>query len=416
MDVFDILSEATTEATAFESHAAKVLPLEERILYLQGLALVMNADSNVHDEEKEYLRILIKSFDMDESILEECIAFSLAPDKDNIQAFFRAFRRKPIAQLFLFDAFVVSRRDGLAHDKKTNVINKMAEHLEIPVGLQIDIYHLFCYIENRDWPETAVYFDSFLLNVEYFKHLLAYYEVDYDELMASTAEMRQGRLLEILAGKSKLDLQWEPVRYDCEKVLPKETSITTDFMNVKQVLMNAEVIVPYLQSRLNRGELRIYQQQVSFTEAAKETEGQFFNLQGTGLSYDEYTEVLSLGSIEGFTVPDNVIESLLVFILPELRVLSKPESIQIILKALCGAEIATASTIDSANGRYNFPDVKKCEEKVFICNNVGFIKKKIFSSGIGVAGAFSAMSEPNSIELELPPLRVLLHEQFHLMR
>jgi|GEM_PF-1888233 len=293
MDILDAISEATTEANAFTDHAGKTLSLEERILYLQGLSLVMNADNDIHAEEKEYLRILIKSFEMDESILDSCLEFANAPDKDTIQAFFRAFRRKPIAQLFLFDAYVMMGRDEESHEKEINVINKIVEQLEILKGTQQDIYDLFCHIKNRNWQESALYFDSFLLDKKHFQHLLAYYEVDYDELMSATADMRQQRLLEVLS--AKLD-----------------KGITLGDI-VDENSFPADIIIPYLQSRLNRGELRIYQQQVSFTDLAQEPTGEFFNLEGTAIIYDAETESLSLDAKQSFNVGDKVVISFLQF-------------------------------------------------------------------------------------------------------
>jgi len=294
MDILDSITEASTEASAFKGHAAKELLLEERILYLHGLSLVMNADKDVHDEEKEYLRILIKSFEMDESILEECVAFALAPDKGSIQAFFKAFRRKPMAQLFLFDAYVMLGRDNNAHEKEVAVINKIVEQLEVLKGTQQDIYHLFCYIKNRNWLEAAVYFDSFLLNVEYFKHLLDYYEVDYNELMQSTQQMRKQRLLEILAGKL-------------------DKGVTLGDIIDENSPLPADIIIPYLQSRLNRGELRVYQNQVSFTDLAQEDTGEFFNLDGTAIQYDAESESLSVDAKQTFKVGRKVFFSCLQF-------------------------------------------------------------------------------------------------------
>jgi len=404
MDIFDAISEATTEANAFTDHAGKALSLEERILYLQGLSLVMNADNDIHAEEKEYLRILIKSFDMDESILDSCLEFANAPDKDTIQDFFRAFRRKPIAQLFLFDAYVMMGRDGESHEKEINVINKIVEQLEILKGTQQDIYDLFCHIKNRNWQESALYFDSFLLDKKYFQHLLAYYEVDYETLMAETEAIRKDRLLKVLAGKSQQELEWKPVRYENEECLLKETSITKHFINMKACLMNAEVIIPYLQARLNRGELRVYQQQVSFTAVAKESEGDFFNLKDTGLSYDEYTDTLSLEAPQTFNVPDNIVESLLVFVLPEFEGASNPKSINIVLQGLFGAKMGM--TLKSGS-RVKFPMMK---EGQYSNKELLMIYKGYFIRGEGKSSVNSWYKQ------DITLLDVLLHEPFRLMR
>ncbi|WP_105201531.1 tellurite resistance TerB family protein [Pseudoalteromonas sp. T1lg10] len=164
LDILDVINEATKEANSFENHAAKDLTLEERLLYLQGLALVMNADGEIHAEEKEYIRILIKSFEMDESILESFVEFAQRPDKDTVQAFFRTFRRRPIAQLFLFDALMMTRRDDSVDEREKSVVDKIAEQLEVLKGTYQDIFELFCHLKNKDWDESSVFFSSHLLN------------------------------------------------------------------------------------------------------------------------------------------------------------------------------------------------------------------------------------------------------------
>lgn len=253
-DILDMLNEATKEADAFEAHPARELSLEERLLYLNGLAIVMNADGNIDEEEKEYIRILIKSFEMDEGTLASFVEFAQAPDKDTIQAFFRTFRRKPIAQLFLFDALMMTRRDGKVEDKEVAVVNKIADQLEILKGTQQDIFDLFCHIKNRNWQESALYFSSHLLNPEHFKHLLDYHEVDFDELMEETRDIRQNRLGDIL--KSKINLE----QYTWGKL---STDYFTDGIEreVTEELVKLEfhysIMLPFLQSKLDSQEWRI---------------------------------------------------------------------------------------------------------------------------------------------------------------
>lgn len=231
MDILALIDEATKEADSFENHPAKELTLEERLLYLQGLALVMNVDGEIHEEEKEYIRILIKSFEMDESALDSFVAFAQAPDKDTVQLFFKTYRRRPIAQLFLFDALMMTRRDGQVDDKENAIIDSIADKLEILRGIQEDIFDLFCYIKNRNWRESALYFNSHLLNPDHFKHLLAYHELNYDQLMEETNSLRATRILQAINNKM-------PELTPGKKVKPELTH---------------GIIIPMLQADLDRG-------------------------------------------------------------------------------------------------------------------------------------------------------------------
>ncbi|ELX4139876.1 TerB family tellurite resistance protein [Vibrio vulnificus] len=264
LDILDIINDATKEANSFENHAAKNLSLEERLLYLQGLALVMNADGEIHPEEKEYIRILIKSFEMDEAILDSFVEFAQRPDKDTVQAFFRTFRRRPIAQLFLFDALMMTRRDDSIDEKEKAVVDKIAEQLEVLKGTYQDIYDLFCHIKNKDWEESSLYFSSHLLNSEYFKHLLDYYEVEHKSLLTSTAELRKDRLIRII--KDRLNF------------VVKEKEINLE--------ITTSIVAPMLQSMLDRGEISIISGSILFKD---ESEVKFTDL---GIEYDSENKAL----------------------------------------------------------------------------------------------------------------------------
>ncbi|WP_025524010.1 tellurite resistance TerB family protein [Vibrio parahaemolyticus] len=272
LDILDIINEATKEANSFENHAAKGLTLEERLLYLQGLALVMNADGEIHPEEKEYIRILIKSFEMDESILESFVEFAQRPDKDTIQAFFRTFRRRPIAHLFLFDALMMTRRDDSVDEREKAVVDKIAEQLEVLKGTYQDIFDLFCHIKNKDWEESALYFSSHLLNADHFKHLLDYFEVDLDDLLERTSILRKDRILRILKGRLEPDFD----------------------VNNPSLDIDNEVIIPMLQAGINRGEIKVIIDVIEIPDFGE------FSLSDLGVGYNQETKELFL--IEKTTV------------------------------------------------------------------------------------------------------------------
>ncbi|HDY8101740.1 TPA: TerB family tellurite resistance protein [Vibrio vulnificus] len=266
IDILDIINDATKEANSFENHAAKNLTLEERLLYLQGLALVMNADGDIRPEEKEYIRILIKSFEMDEAILDSFVEFAQRPDKDTVQAFFRTFRRRSIAQLFLFDALMMIHRDDNVDEKEKLVVDKIAEQLEVLKGTYQDIFDLFCHIINKDWEESALYFSSHLLNPEHFKHLLDYYEIDFDELLAKTKSFRNKRILQIIKSRIKLPEGSEELK----------------------LIINNELVLPMIQSSLNRGEVKVVLNKLVF-ESEEEVE-----LSEVGLGYIQESKTLYL--------------------------------------------------------------------------------------------------------------------------
>lgn len=285
LDILDVINEATKEANSFENHAAKELTLEERLLYLQGLALVMNADGEIHPEEKEYIRILIKSFDMDESILESFVEFAEQPDKDTIQAFFRAFRRRPIAQLFLFDALMMTRRDDKIDEREKAVVDKIAEQLEVLKGTYQDIYDLFCHIKNKDWDESALYFSSHLLNPEHFKHLLDYFEVDIDTLTTEFLDKKNNRLLEVIRREFTNSIAWEDV-----------TNTQGDYSLISKTrvrpLLPKGLLISWLQSLLDKALASIRHGVLSFNEI-EET----FELKELGIEFNYEDRIIMLSDV-----------------------------------------------------------------------------------------------------------------------
>ncbi|EPO5781255.1 TerB family tellurite resistance protein [Vibrio harveyi] len=293
LDILDVINEATKEANSFENHAAKDLTLEERLLYLQGLALVMNADGEIHPEEKEYIRILSKSFEMDESILESFVEFAQRPDKDTVQAFFRTFRRRPIAQLFLFDALMMTRRDDSVDEREKAVVDKIAEQLEVLKGTYQDIYDLFCHIKNKDWEESALYFSSHLLNPEHFKHLLDYFEVDFDNLMLSSEKLQEKRFKQVILSKLNVEnYEWEELKYYCDDIITTPNSkVTSHYVDLTSSLMSlVELIVPKVQSDLDRGKIC-----VNPNEELESENGEILaSVKSLGLNYDKENKCFNL--------------------------------------------------------------------------------------------------------------------------
>ncbi|HCE2108577.1 TPA: TerB family tellurite resistance protein [Vibrio parahaemolyticus] len=259
VEMLNLIKEAAKESNAFENHAAKDLPLEDRLLYLQGLALVMNADGEIHREEKDYLLILIKSFDLDESLLESCIDFANQPDKSTIQSVLKCFKRKPIAQLFLFDALMISYRDGDISEQEKEVIDELAFQFEVAKGIYQDIFDLFCYIKNRNWQDAALYFSIHLLNPDYFNHIFSYYDVSLEQVSKQSKKESKKKILSCI--KNKL-----------------ENGISN------------EVILPFLQVKIDKKEASVINGNFILPDLDE------FKLSTININYDKLSETLHIDS------------------------------------------------------------------------------------------------------------------------
>lgn len=414
-DILDVINDATKEADAFEGHPAADFTMEEQLLYLNGLALVMNADGHIDDTEKEYIRILIKSMSLDESILDDMVTFAKAPDKDTVQAFFRTFRRRPVAQLFLFDALMLTRRDGKVEDKEKAVVDKIADQLEILKGTQQDIFDLFCHIKNRNWQESALYFSSHLLNPEHFKHLLAYHEIEFDALMAETAEIRSNRLIEVIKQKVGVELlEWEPLVYCNSDNMPDATEITTTFISN---IVTLDLILPFLQSKLDRKELRVNADEILLIKDSGELA--YGSLTDLTLSHDKETDAFFMTPNLPKEITLKVTAELLSdfgFMVSEHLVKEKeierddPQVIDIILDIIFSCKLAQGKRYDIfksdvcfpwSNGKYLQNEIVLNENKQFHLNIHGESQCRLYSS---------------DYVTNLSPWEVLASGQFRLMR
>ena len=59
-----ILQKVKVQTLSFEKHPCRELDQEMMMHYLNGLALIASADENICEKEKEYLEILINSFEI----------------------------------------------------------------------------------------------------------------------------------------------------------------------------------------------------------------------------------------------------------------------------------------------------------------------------------------------------------------
>ncbi len=414
-DILDVINDATKEADAFEGHPAADFTMEEQLLYLNGLALVMNADGHIDDSEKEYIRILIKSMGLDESILDDMVSFAKAPDKDTVQAFFRTFRRRPVAQLFLFDALMMTRRDGKVEDKEKAVVDKIADQLEILKGTQQDIFDLFCHIKNRNWQESALYFSSHLLNPDHFKHLLAYHEIEFDALMAETAEIRSNRLIEVIKQKVDIDaLEWEALVYRDDSCMPDATEITTAFI---PNILTLDLILPFLQSKLDRKELRINADEVLLIKDGEEHS--YGSLTDLTLSYDKETDAFfvtpNLPEDSVFKVTSELLSDF-GFMISEHLIKEKeiesddPQVINMVLDILYSAKIVEGKK----DGGYNNPICFPKQNSEYVKNEIvlGYDNKYYTNiKSISIVSKDSSDYVTNST-----PWEVLASGQFRLMR
>ncbi|GLQ30366.1 hypothetical protein [Litoribrevibacter albus] len=353
MNILDIVEKSLENSLSFDNHPAKALSFEERILYLNGLALVINVDDEIHQSELDYLKVMIRSLDIDISTYDDFVDFAKAPDLKTLEAFWASFKRRPIAQVFLFDALMMAFIDDKEHENEKLLLSKFGDGLEITKATQEDIYDLFCHIKHKDWELSSLYFSSHLLNPDHFKHLLDYYEVDLSELLDRTQELRKALYLERfskLLDVSEVDVRWKDLpessphykkgfRQITEGVAPK--------LDLKSLIVNEELL-PFLQSKLDRQEIRI-----GCDDKVYCSDGSiYFNLNASGFGYSKESRYFYLYEIsdKDILLVERLIIDLLSHVLGDALFLDSSESLDRILDWLWGCEILKGSAKSMSKG------------------------------------------------------------------
>lgn len=186
LDILDFVSEAINESyneenkekELYTDHPLKEISVDERVLYLQGIALVMNADKEIHDDEVKYLSILLNSCELEASSLDELLTFAKSPDKDAIKQLFSTFKNQAIAETFIYDAMVMAKRDDELQDVETKLESILVNQLQISSDKYQHIQYLFKAISVKNWHACAMVFHLNLLDLDHYLHIFSFHKAD----------------------------------------------------------------------------------------------------------------------------------------------------------------------------------------------------------------------------------------------
>ena len=134
---------------------------------------------------------------------------------------------------------MLTRRDGKINERETALIDKMVEELEIAKGVYAEIYDLFCHIKNKDWEETRSFFNFSHNNVEYFRHVLDYYEVSLEDVLERKAE----------AFHKRLGFEWMEAKYFGEEDEQQVKKARSDvFGHLSQIALSTKLAVSMIEN------------------------------------------------------------------------------------------------------------------------------------------------------------------------
>jgi len=182
MDLLNLLNKVKIQTLSFEKHPVAKLDDEIKIHYLNGLSLIMIADENIKDEEKEYLSILINSFGLSDELLDSFIEFAKNPDEKAILEMMKAFMNKEIKYNFMIDAMMIANKDGEYHENEKAVIDNYFEMFKITEDEKKDLIKIFEMFHKQDGNGLFLYFkktNNRYMDEKLFEYLFKYYNIDF---------------------------------------------------------------------------------------------------------------------------------------------------------------------------------------------------------------------------------------------
>jgi tellurite resistance protein len=139
------------DSTKLNSHPLIQMDLELKMHYLNGLALLMNVDGEIHEKEKEYLSALINISGMSDDTLKNLLEFCTDPDPELVKEMIQELKKDAkIAKLFLLDLLVLSEKDGHFHDKEKDFISKISEHFSVPMETVSFLENIATALKTKD--------------------------------------------------------------------------------------------------------------------------------------------------------------------------------------------------------------------------------------------------------------------------
>ena len=183
---------ASKKLESYVGHPFSAASIEDKMLYLQSLAVVMNVDETIDEEEKQYITILINSFELDSNLLETIVEFSNYPDPENVKDFLTKFVNHEILPVFLFDALNMIHRDGVLDETEKTLVTGLCKQLKIDESIEQKVELFFNAINTQNFDQAARYLFLNVLPKDSFAHVFSLYKQDIDSLIADHATIKVG--------------------------------------------------------------------------------------------------------------------------------------------------------------------------------------------------------------------------------
>ncbi len=176
-NVLKSLQNFVDETLILESHPVRSNSLDEKVQYLTALALIMNADDEMSQDEKKYIKVLMNTFNLPNDMLADIAESVVSPSKDLITDIKEMLNNHELQKTFFYDAIMISFQDGDFSKSEEDAV----EQLRIIAGANVDdvrfITKVIEAITSKDLKAIAKLGGQ---KIWQWKYLLDYYKMTND--------------------------------------------------------------------------------------------------------------------------------------------------------------------------------------------------------------------------------------------
>lgn len=174
------------------NHPVAKESLETKIHYLNGLALMMNVDDDIHETEKNFLSSMIKTFELDGSILDQLVTFAEAPNEEAIDELFKEISGDKIVRYnFMIDAVILSEKDSTVHKNEKELLNIFFEKLDFSKKEIDQLDELMKVLRKEDQNSAIEYYKSEEKFSDHFAHLFILDGIDIQKIVKEENELER---------------------------------------------------------------------------------------------------------------------------------------------------------------------------------------------------------------------------------
>ncbi len=178
MNIEELIKSKQENLFIIENHPAVNMRLSDRILYLDGIALMMSIDHEIHKKEKKYLTTLIVSLDLPKENLEQFINFSKKNYNNSVEIISKSLKRNNLEIIFLLDLLIIRLADNKIRKEETELLTFFAKELEIDETTRKDLESLAHFFKIDDIEGIIELFNKNNLKKEEFRYLFDYYNLE----------------------------------------------------------------------------------------------------------------------------------------------------------------------------------------------------------------------------------------------